>query len=262
MKLDASYLGPDVGLAQRLADLGNREYKSAVLLSGPFVHVLGKQIRDMCRRIDMISVDSDAGGVIDLYTIDLDQPSIRVASFKPDAEFKTIKNPQLREYMVKQARIERKSRKLSMTDYDPIEQFEYTDLEILRKKFRSKNGLLFNQLFTKSLLNYLCGEWEVAKRSFRQCLIFWLTHTSESRRRHVDEDPSAPARRARALHVIQTSDDHTLTRTGFDIYHVDGPSASLFRYIVRQELVFGDNYSSQTILPGIQHREWRGYRSF
>jgi class 3 adenylate cyclase len=262
MKLDASYLGTDVGLAQRLSELGNREYKSAILLSGTFANQLGKPIRDMCRQIDIISVDSDAGGLVELYTFDLDQTAVRVAPFKADEAYKNIKNPQLREYMIKQARTHRKNLKLSIAEYDPIEQFENTDLEIVRKKFRSKNGQLFNQLFEKSLLNYLCGEWDVAKRSFRQCLIFWLTHTSESRRRHVDDDASAPARRARALHAIQGSDDYSLIESGLDTSLMDGPSASLFRFIVSHELVLSRNNPFNLSLSDLIQRDWRGYRSY
>jgi len=259
LKLDASFLGPDVVLAQSLADLGNREYKCAILLSGSFVHALSKQLEQLCRSIDMISMGSDAE--FELFTIDLDQSAVRTAPLKQDESLKHIENIQLREYMIKQARVHRKIEKLKLEEYHPFDHFAYTDLELVRKKFHSKNGQLFHQLFSKSLLNYLCGEWDVAKRSFRQCLIFWLTHTSESRRKHFDDDPAAPARRARALHAIQTSDDMSLARLGFNADLVDGPSISIFRFIVsaEQQLL---SRANGTALSELIQREWRGYRSF
>jgi hypothetical protein len=122
----------------------------------------------------------------------------------------------LEDFVARQAkRIRRKSR-LYSSNYSPAAAFGLNELGTMRRKYASKNGRLFLHIFNKGILNFECGEFEVAKRALLQCLVFWIP-----RGRNL-LSPNWVLK-AELLDSIATHQDH------------DGPSLALLRRILRFE---------------------------
>merc|ERR1712023_87849 len=74
-KIDASYLSPNVNLAARL-QAATSQLGVSLLLSEWFVDELGPQARNMCRRIDRVTVKgSETHGPIHMGHFELSRPS-------------------------------------------------------------------------------------------------------------------------------------------------------------------------------------------
>lgn len=54
-KVDASYLSPNVNMASRL-EAATKQYGVPLLVSGAFYSVLTKEVQELCREIDRVTV--------------------------------------------------------------------------------------------------------------------------------------------------------------------------------------------------------------
>ena len=171
-KLDATYLGQDVVKSVWLESLGSRMYQCGVVLSGSITSLLSSPMKArLCRRIDTVSVDASGKELVQLFTVDLDSSDLKVQYTESHDDIK--RSSHLAGYMLKQARMERKKIKLDLERYSPLDHFQIEELLYMRRKFNTKAGILFNQIFQKGFLNYQAGEWDVAKKALRQCLVYW-----------------------------------------------------------------------------------------
>ena len=68
-KIDASYLSPNVNMAARL-EAATHQFGTPLLLSGPFVNELTREARDMCRKIDVVTVKGSQIP-LELWTCDI-----------------------------------------------------------------------------------------------------------------------------------------------------------------------------------------------
>jgi len=69
LKIDASYLSPNVNMASRL-EAATKQYGTPLLMSGPFVKCLSTSARDKCRCLDVVTVKGSAEPV-ELWTFDV-----------------------------------------------------------------------------------------------------------------------------------------------------------------------------------------------
>ena len=69
-KIDASYLSPNVNMAARL-ESSSRQYNVPLLVSGDFYEVLTKDVKNICREIDTVTVKGSIRP-IRLFTVDVD----------------------------------------------------------------------------------------------------------------------------------------------------------------------------------------------
>ena len=54
-KIDASYLSPNVNMASRL-EAATKQYGVPILVSGQLIEKLSKEVREICREIDTVTV--------------------------------------------------------------------------------------------------------------------------------------------------------------------------------------------------------------
>ena len=69
-KIDASYLSPNVNMAARL-ESSSKQYKVPLLVSGDFYEVLTKDVKNLCREIDTVTVKGSIRPVR-LFTVDVE----------------------------------------------------------------------------------------------------------------------------------------------------------------------------------------------
>ena len=215
-KLDASFLGEDVVLSQRLESLATHVYGCCIVLSDGVVKMISEAMKaDLCRRIDTVSIGGPSSSLtIQLFTIDLD--------------FSELKTQVLTTEVVQRFTKEvRKAQKLDMLKYSPLAQFQVDELAALRRKFKTKTGAVFFQIFHKGFANYECGEWEVAKKALRHSLVYWDLNG-----------------RDRSSAELAALSDFELLEIQTKEKNMDGPSLALIKHM-------------------LTHTEaaWKGYRS-
>jgi len=242
-KIEASFLGTDIVWTQKLMQLGNDIYNVPIILSSAFVGSLSQKFSGLCRHIDIVVIQgeqTEAG----IFTFDMDLEAIRICQFRMNEEFIQVRNPQLREYYLRDARKRRRERKADIdNNFDPSDHFASGDGFIVRHKYISSNAQLFYQIFKKCFLNYLCGEWEISRRSLRQCILFWVTHNpNSSNRLRGLTDANTTRRRTSIMTTIQTSTDEQLANMPHDMSLVDGPSLAMLKLIITQSFTTFDGH--------------------
>jgi class 3 adenylate cyclase len=227
-KLDASYLGEDVVLAQRLETFATKVYRSCIVASDPLIRCISNRM-NVFRKIDTICMDTQGSDLITLYTVDLDTSDLSIASIPKNVDENELKmNSNVKEYFRKQRKIQRKQEKLDAS-FLPAEMFDHDELLVMRRKFHTKSGLLFNQIFMKGFLNYQAGEWAVAKKALKQCLVYWLVNGRDRAKNMKINWATIPDE---AIMSMQPSE------------HIDGPALAILGYILSSN-----------------HVNWRGFRS-
>ena len=69
-KIDASYLSPNVNMAARLMS-SSKQFGTPLLASGDFYEVLTKEVKNLCREIDRVTVKGSIKP-IRLFTVDVE----------------------------------------------------------------------------------------------------------------------------------------------------------------------------------------------
>eukprot|EP00947_MAST-08B_sp_MAST-8B-sp1_P000952 g952.t1 len=65
-KIDATYLSPDVNMTARI-HTATKQYSVPVMFTGRFCQLLPKEVRDLCRRLDVVAVKGSAQPGVDCY---------------------------------------------------------------------------------------------------------------------------------------------------------------------------------------------------
>ena len=95
----------------------------------------------------------------------------------------------------------------------------------MRTRFETSNGEIFRQLFEKGLVNYLCGEFDLASHALRQTAVFWRNHLSREERAEAQNNSKStdfPPNMTTAQFVALMD---TKERG------IDGPSVALLRFM-------------------------------
>lgn len=219
-KLDATYLGQDVVISRKLEELALNKYRCRILVSGTVVELVSNKMKtsSLCRRIVTLQMDQL---ILDIYTIDLDCSDLRVA--KPQtvderAAFceKWDSHRLPRDFMAREAKSERKKSKFNTNQFNPMLHLQQHQLGAMRRRFESKQGKLFYQIFRKGFLNYEAKEFEVAKKALLQAFVYWVPQARDK------------------INTLRRVDEDTIAR--FELMEgADGPSAALLREIVCRE---------------------------
>jgi len=149
-KIDASYLSPNVNMAERL-ESETKYYGSNILLSEAVRDFLSEGIMDECRLIDY--VDLSDGSPIKLYTLDLDDVALMV---EPPADAPTTKVAKLRQRWERQ----RRRNERWNDNFDMHSLFE-SDGNIVAMRARYTEEFFCR--FKMAYLNYEAGNWPIAK---------------------------------------------------------------------------------------------------
>mmetsp|Transcript_93782 Transcript_93782/g.146440 ORF Transcript_93782/g.146440 Transcript_93782/m.146440 type:complete len:1057 (-) Transcript_93782:94-3264(-) len=158
-KIDASYLSPNVKLADSL-ERATKEYGVSFLTSQAVVRLCNKPVASKTRLIDKVML---AGFTqpLDLYTLDLDIDNVRID--QPIARM--FHWPNVRERFRARQFLEAEKQKKFAVDHDVAEE-AYGQQDIL--EMREIYTFEFLCLFNRGYQNYSQGEWQVAKRVLSQ----------------------------------------------------------------------------------------------
>mmetsp|Transcript_28443 Transcript_28443/g.45667 ORF Transcript_28443/g.45667 Transcript_28443/m.45667 type:complete len:1007 (+) Transcript_28443:35-3055(+) len=151
-KIDASYLSPNVSIAESL-EAATTTYRVNILLSDRVLRMCTPEATSKCRLIDRVFV---SGETMELYCIDLDYRSLSVQEAPKNLP---QWNPRQR-FKVRQFLESEKSSKWGER-IDILELFN-EDPDISTMRFRYT--LEFTHVFMMGYQNYSEGEWQVAQR--------------------------------------------------------------------------------------------------
>eukprot|EP00415_Alexandrium_ostenfeldii_P001246 UN1246 len=156
LKIDASYLSPNVNVAARL-EAATKQFGVWILISHFMFDLCSHDMAMVCRLIDHVTVKGSKQP-IRLYTIDLDYMHLQVKEKRLDGVKKNY-------FKIRQMREIRKTEKWS-DDYKVWEAFNTdADLIAMRSTFTTE----FFQRFAMAYRNYEAGEWMVARDMLFTC---------------------------------------------------------------------------------------------
>jgi hypothetical protein len=167
-KIDASYLSPNVRIAESL-EIATYIYGVPILLSELVLQLSSHEMASKCRLIDKVKM---TGEVMQLYAIDLDYTSLYVQrpvvlpAWNPRQRFK------VRQFLEVE-------KEMKWSDEVDIAQLFNEDPDLSTMRFRYT--LEFSHVFNMGYVNYAEGEWQVAQR------FLMLTRTMLG----VEDGPSA-----------------------------------------------------------------------
>lgn len=154
-KIDASYLSPNVKLADSL-ERATKEYGVSFLTSQAVIRLCNKPVVSQTRLIDKVML---AGFTqpLDLYTLDLATDHVRI-----DEPFaRRFHWPNVRERFRARQFLEAEKQQKFAIDHDvAAEAFLQSDILEMREIYTFEFLFLFNRGYQ----NYSQGEWQVAKR--------------------------------------------------------------------------------------------------
>jgi len=152
LKVDASYLSPNVNLASRL-EAATRQFGVPMLFSGQLADIMSIQMRRMARQIDCVLVKGSKVP-IRLFTIDVDLRNIPAVDLIPPDSTGSAKQV-----------LRREREKIS---YDAItrqtETWSLFESDVQLHAMRESSNERFLQEFRAGFEAYLLGEWNRARR--------------------------------------------------------------------------------------------------
>lgn len=157
-KIDASYVSPNVSLAQSMQRMA-LVYGVRVLLSQKVVELCGKDVASKCRHIDRVIIIGSQEPM-DLYCVDLDYRSVKVKVQEP---LDVVWGPRTR-YKARQV-LESCQETVLSGSFDLARVFE-TDK--IMAQMRNRYHVEFFALFNMGYQNYSQGEWQVARTMLSQ----------------------------------------------------------------------------------------------
>jgi len=150
-KIDASYLSPNVSIAESL-EIATNIYGIPILVSEKILSLCSSEMASKCRLIDKVLL---TGEVMELYAIDLDYTSLYVQKpvdlppWNPRQRFK------VRQFLEME-------KALKWSDEVEIVKLFNEDPDVSTMRFRYT--LEFTHVFNMGYVNYAEGEWQVAQR--------------------------------------------------------------------------------------------------
>merc|ERR1712187_414577 len=156
LKIDASYLSPNVMVAQQL-EAATTGFGVWMLISHFMVNLCSPEMAVFCRLIDHITVHGSRQP-LRVYTLDLDIEPIQVVTKGPE---RIIRN----RFKIRQMRELRKNEKW-LDSFAVWELFE-TDDDIV--DMRAKYSSEFFKRFHMAYRNYEAGQWKAARDMLYTC---------------------------------------------------------------------------------------------
>ena len=172
LKIDPSYMSPDVNVAEFLSG-ANEEYGTHVLVADTVTRLCSGEMKNLFRPIDRIKLESALQPLV-LHSIDLDLEVPLISPFENEQGFLT--SPTSSKYSAEKMsrsmnrhrqRIERERRKLLKLSTKSV----FSDLigaDVYLGKIRKIFTEEFFQKFKSGYLNYLTGEWQIARVAFEE----------------------------------------------------------------------------------------------
>lgn len=153
-KIDASYLSPNVSIAESL-EHATKVYKVSILASQDHVSLCSKALARQCRLIDKVTMKGSKLP-LSLYVYDVETERVRVREYSDSLEWNVRKRFKARQLFEVD-----KTRKWA-ADVNIVEDFvtQSDDVKVMRKVYTTD----FQQLFNMGYQNYAEGEWRVARR--------------------------------------------------------------------------------------------------
>ena len=173
LKIDPSYLSPDVNQAETLQNLCATYNTVVFLASKTFVKSCTKETQRFFRQIDLeiysLDLDVDRDDFLSSYEIKNSQiTGPRTVSMRAD------ETPNLGPFRVRQDRERRKADKKS----SPLAAHTTIIKDKYFKKLREPFNAFFLERFRNGFLNFACGEWEIARSALkdlyltRECVLW------------------------------------------------------------------------------------------
>ena len=158
-KIDASYLSPDVNMANALEEK-TKDFSKELIMSGDFVDFLSEDARKNLRLLDVIKAPS--GEVNRYYSIDMDFRTLQIEK-KEDSIFKDD------DLQNKLEKIMEKRKKAKDLYYDVVKRHkndvwkEFVNNDVDYPKIRERYTPEFIETYNNGMQKYVEGKWDVAK---------------------------------------------------------------------------------------------------
>merc|ERR1712060_859516 len=152
-KIDASYLSPNVNIAESL-EHASRIYDVSIIVSEALVSRASKDMASRCRLIDKVTIKGSKAP-LELHVIDLDYWEIEVSEHKQHIPWSVRQRFRARQMLENEKR-------RNWGDNDIASELfaGNRDMQTMRRRFTED----FLQLFNMGYQNYSQGEWQVARR--------------------------------------------------------------------------------------------------
>jgi class 3 adenylate cyclase len=157
-KIDASYLSPNVSIAQSV-ERATRSYNVSIMLSDSLKAICTPDMASQCRLIDRVMITGSVDP-IELYVIDFDY--LQLTLEEPHAKLKGGLNLGRRFKARQFLEVEKRSK---WTDGFSTAYWEsHEDIRTMRSPYTTE----FKYVFSMGYQNYLLGEWEVAQNLLKR----------------------------------------------------------------------------------------------
>jgi class 3 adenylate cyclase len=156
-KIDATYLSPDVNLAMGL-ELATKLYRSQILMSDTLHKLLSKGVKEHTRWIDSVTLPGSKNATR-VYTCDL---RVHLLEMEPiyATEFHKVHTLKSEAKMRIRRELRKRMYQKPQTVIGTLLRDD-KDFQTMRKGYTAN----FFRIFSKAILNYECGEWEVAEEA-------------------------------------------------------------------------------------------------
>ena len=157
LKIDASYLGPDVNIAE-VIEGANSKFGTTILASETVVAACSPSMKATLRMVNRVQLQS-ARNALYLYALDLDRGVDLIDRTEADSFHSSDRAPVSSRH---RQRVDRERRKELRWNTD-ITLMLRQDTDFLRLRQLYEASPLFGEKFKNGYLNYECGEWGIAR---------------------------------------------------------------------------------------------------
>mmetsp|Transcript_55469 Transcript_55469/g.110249 ORF Transcript_55469/g.110249 Transcript_55469/m.110249 type:complete len:988 (-) Transcript_55469:352-3315(-) len=156
-KIDASYLSPHVRMAQDMEAV-IESYGVPMVVSQQVIKLCNAQLAQHCRKIDVLRIKG-IQDAIELYALDLDCKQVQVDASMKAVVWDLEKRFRARKFIASQKSANRR------IDTNLAKVFETDPTIIAMRKPYTQH---FFEIFKAGLLNYIQGEWQVARNKLEE----------------------------------------------------------------------------------------------
>eukprot|EP00440_Ansanella_granifera_P046420 gb/GFBE01050273.1/.p1 GENE.gb/GFBE01050273.1/~~gb/GFBE01050273.1/.p1 ORF type:complete len:1006 (+),score=225.91 gb/GFBE01050273.1/:1-3018(+) len=157
-KIDASYLSPNVSIAESL-EAATKVYNVSIIASDACISRCSKALSSKCRLVDKVQMKGSKVP-LNIFVFDLDPLSLHVREFSTKIEWNVRQRFKARQIL------EVAKQKKWSGEVDIVKEYvdDSVDVMAMRKAFTTE----FMQLFNMGYQNYSQGEWVVARRLLKE----------------------------------------------------------------------------------------------
>lgn len=157
-KIDASYLSPNVNMSSRL-EAATKQYGVSILISGDLYDLLSKELQEICRMIDIVTVKGSKKP-IKLYTVDVNL-NLRPSN-KEQPNINLSENRKIFE--------EKKQKFYAKVKETGSIGNLIMDKNCFKELLNLNRPSSFKKIFASALDNYINGDWEKGKKYINRAL--------------------------------------------------------------------------------------------